>query len=721
MTSETQLASHLLRARLGKICVALTGETPAEMLEKAAVAARETGFVEFRLDYLSKPLSALPSIRQFLVEHSAVVAIATCRLKANGGRFAGSTAEAMEVLHKAAAAGFQIVDLELESAEKLARGKLDELRNSGAALIISSHDFHTTKDLDAVYARMQKYSPDFYKIVSTATKLSDNLSMIRFVERVAAESSVIGLCMGDPGTISRVLSLRAGSAFIFAAANLGEETAPGQIAARTLLETYRIDQVDVATKIYGVAGNPIKSSLSPLMLNTAFRRETVNAVYLAMQTAKVEDLFKLVKEIPIQGLSVTMPLKQDVIPFLERTDPLSARIGAVNTIFRLPDGKFYGFNTDVAGIVAPLERRMILNKSKILVLGAGGAARAAVFGLRDKGVDVHVWNRTPEAAQKLAKQSGAKLIKREAIAKTEFDAIVNATSAGMAGTKSQPILAAEELNCRLVFDLIYNPQETPLIKAARSRGIPVITGVEMFVTQGARQFEIWTGRPAPEEEMLRVVLHALRQSAEAAGEPPAPLPTVQRVETMAVAARQAALHAAAEAISAQAQASAPVPSPKAPVPAKSAPPAKPVPAARPVPAAAPVASAKPAVPAKIITPAKQVSPAKQATPKTAIQKTAAPKTSAPVKAVTAKAAPSKNAPSKNLPSKPKTATAKPVAKSTAKPVAKSTAKPVAKSTAKPVAKSTAKPVAKSTAKPVAAKQIAGKKSAVKPAGAKRSR
>ena len=251
------------------------------------------------------------------------------------------------------------------------------------------------------------------------------------------------------------------------------------------------------------------------MMNTAFRRETVNAVYLALQTSKADDLFKLAREVPIQGLSVTMPLKQDVMPLLERTDPLSAKIGAVNTILRTPDGKFYGFNTDVAGIIAPLERRLSLKGAKVLVLGAGGAARAAVFGCRDKGAEVFILNRTPETAQKLAKQSGAKTIKREAIAKSGFDVIINATPIGMAGNRNTPtsLLESEDLNARYVFDLVYNPVETPLLRMARQKGIAVITGVEMFVQQGARQFEIWTGKPAPEEEMLRVVLHsrALRQ------------------------------------------------------------------------------------------------------------------------------------------------------------------------------------------------------------------
>jgi len=522
MDTSSQIASHLLRSRLGKICVAITGATPEEMTERATEVLKETNFIEFRLDYLPKPLAALPRLKTFLAENTATTAVATCRCEANGGRFDGSNAAALEVLLKAAEAGFEIVDIELESIEKLPKTTMGRLREAGAAVIISHHDFHVTKDLDAIYHRIEPFRPDFAKIVPTARFLADNLTLMRFLEKMEdrSNSSIVGICMGEAGIISRVLGLRAGSAFTFAAATQGEETAPGQIAARTLIETYRIDQVDAATKVYGVAGNPIRSSLSPLMMNTAFRRETVNAVYLALQTAKADDLFKLTREIPIQGLSVTMPLKRAVMPLLERTDPLSARIGAVNTILRAQDGKFYGFNTDVAGIIAPLERRLSLKDARVLVLGAGGVGRAAVFGCREKGAEVFICNRTPETAHKLARQAGAKTVRRDALSKLSFDVIINATPLGMTGLAGKNIPAAPldpvEINARYVFDLVYNPIETPLLRLARQKGIAVISGVEMFVQQGARQFEIWTGKPAPEEEMLRVVLHSLRQGAEAA-------------------------------------------------------------------------------------------------------------------------------------------------------------------------------------------------------------
>jgi 3-dehydroquinate dehydratase/shikimate dehydrogenase len=510
------LSPQYLRSRIGKVCVAIIGTTPAEMVERAEAALRDNTFLEFRLDYLEKPLAALPKLKTFLSERSEVTALATCRRVAGGGKFKGKIADELEILQKAASSGFHMVDVELQTAEAVKAQELEKLRARGAALLISWHDFAATKDLDAIFERIRVFEPEFIKIVSTAKHLADNVTMMHFLERTRDMANVIGICMGDQGLISRVLGIRAGSVFTFASATPGEETGPGQIAARTLHETFRIDQIDVATKVYGVVGNPVRHSLSPLMLNTAFRRETVNAVFLALQTTRITDLLSLVKEVPIQGMAVTMPFKEEILKHLEKTDPVSEKIGACNTVVRAQDGKLYGFNTDVAAVVRPLERRLQLKGAKILVLGAGGAARAAVFGLKDKGAEVFILNRTAEEAQKLARQAKAKTFKREQLAKTQFDVILNATPIGMHGVKPNHLLEAKELNARLVFDMVYNPIETPLLRMAREKSIPVITGVEMFVHQGARQFEIWTGKPAPEDEMLRVVVHALRQRAETA-------------------------------------------------------------------------------------------------------------------------------------------------------------------------------------------------------------
>src|SRR5262249_55521508 len=232
----------------------------------------------------------------------------------------------------------------------------------------SYHDFRGTKNLEKTFDRMQQYPADFIKIVTTATNLYDNVLMMKFLERTSDHRSMVGICMGEQGIISRVLGVRAGSQFTFAAASVGEETAPGQIAARTLRETYRIDQVDAATRVYGVAGDPIAHSLSPVMLNAAFRRENVNAVYLALHAKTLDDLMACLNDIPINGLSITMPYKEQILKHLDKTDPLTTKIGACNTVVRAQDGKLYGFNTDVAGVVRPLEIRMRLQGTRILVL-----------------------------------------------------------------------------------------------------------------------------------------------------------------------------------------------------------------------------------------------------------------------------------------------------------------------------------------------------------------
>lgn len=501
--------------RLGKICVAIQGATPAELLERAQAAVADSRFLEFRLDFLPKPAAVLPQVQKFLAERRDVTAIATCRRKPNGGNFVGSLASELEVLLKAAESGCQIVDLEVESAEQCSDPQLlrfrTALRAAGAAILISFHDFTRTKGLDHAAQRITAFEPDFVKVVSTARSLADNLAVLRLIEDHSLTAHVVGIAMGEQGLLSRVLSPRAGAAFTFASTAEGTETAPGQVSARTLIDLYRIDQLDQATRIFAVAGNPIAHSLSPLMHNTAFRRENVNAVMLPLKVKTLDDLLTVVRDLPIDGLAVTMPLKQEVLPHLANMDPLTARIGACNTLRTGADGKLYGFNTDVSGIIRPLEKRLRLRGSRILVLGAGGAARAAVFGLVEQGAEVFVVNRTHETAVALARKAHAKSLKHETLAKQRFDAIINTTPCGMTGFKQALPIKANELNTGLVFDMVYSPLETPLLQLAKSRGLAVISGLEMFVQQGARQFEIWTGKPAPESEMYRVAELALRK------------------------------------------------------------------------------------------------------------------------------------------------------------------------------------------------------------------
>jgi 3-dehydroquinate dehydratase / shikimate dehydrogenase len=510
MNSAPGYLPRLLPLRLPRVCVAVIGSDANELAEKAEALARDNSFLEFRLDYLSKPALAVPKVKRFTEAHPETVVVATCRRAASGGKFRGSIASQLDVLAKASAAGCQLVDLELQTALKSKPAQLQKLRNH-AALILSFHDFRGTKKLDETLEKMRAFPADYYKLVSTATTLSDNVEMIKFLAREGDRSSLISLCMGEQGIISRVLGLRAGSAFTFAAAGFGQETAPGQINAQELRNVYRIEQVDAATRVYGVAGDPIAHSLSPAIMNAAFRRENVNAVYLALHAKTLKDLLTCVREVPIHGLSITMPYKESILPHLDNTDSHTTKIGACNTVVRAQDGKLYGFNTDASGIVRPLERRLsTLEGARILVLGAGGAARAAVFGLKERGSEVYILNRSLAPAKKLAHQARARLAKRPDLKKMAFDVIINATPIGLQNTRETP-LPEKEINARYVFDMVYDPVETRLLKLARERGAQIIPGIEMFVHQAARQFEIWTGKPAPWDEMLRVVLLALQE------------------------------------------------------------------------------------------------------------------------------------------------------------------------------------------------------------------
>ena len=505
--------SSRLPLRLPRVCVAVIGQDATAMVDKAENLVRDNPFLEFRLDYLAKPALALPKIRSFTQYNPHAVVIATCRRANSGGKFRGSIASQLQILAKAADAGCQLVDVELQSAERAKAEHIQRLRTR-AALILSYHDFRATRKLEDMLQKMTAVPADFYKLVTTATTLYDNVQMMKFLEKHGDQRSIIGFCMGEQGIISRVLSVRAGSAFTFAAATAGEETGPGQVTAQELRNTYRIEQVDAATRVYGVAGDPVAHSLSPVIMNAALRRENVNGVYVALHAKTLPDLIACVRDIPIHGLSITMPYKQAILEHLDNTDAHTTKIGACNTVVRAQDGKLYGFNTDTSGVVRPLEQRINLQGAKILVLGAGGAARAAVFGLKERGAEVYILNRSVVPAQKLARSAKARTIKRADLKKLAFDVIINATPVGMGNSKESP-LSDKEINARYVLDMVYDPPETQFVTLARARGATIIPGIEMFVHQAARQFEIWTGKPAPWDEMLKVVTLALQERAAA--------------------------------------------------------------------------------------------------------------------------------------------------------------------------------------------------------------
>jgi len=505
--------SLLQHLGLPKVCVAVSALSPGELLEKVEAVSRDNPFIELRLDYIPRPALALGRVREFAETHPHVTLVATCRRASSGGKYKGQISSEVDLLAKAAESGCHLIDVELQTAARLKPAQIEKLR-SLAAVILSFHDLRTTAKLEETLKKMAAYPADFYKIVGTATSLYDNVTMMKFLEKNGDAHSLIGICMGEQGIISRVLGVRAGSAFTFGAISWEEKTAPGQVTAQELRSVYRIEQVDAASKVYGVAGDPVLHSLSPAIMNAALRRENVNGVFLGLHAKSLKDLLACVREIPIHGLAITMPHKRAILEYLDNTDPQTAKIGACNTVVRSQDGKLYGFNTDSAGVVTPLEQRIQLKDARILVVGAGGAARAAIFGLKERGAEVFILNRNMDKALKLARQAKARTAKRSNLKKLDFDVIINATPVGMGDGRESP-LNADEIRAKYVFDMVYDPAETKLLSLAKERGAEVIPGSVMFVYQAARQFEIWTGKPAPREDMLRIVNLALQERLRA--------------------------------------------------------------------------------------------------------------------------------------------------------------------------------------------------------------
>ena len=497
------------KASLPNICIAL-GFPDVESLLQHAMREVESGetFLEFRLDYLPQPLAGVQAIRRFLDKNPEVTILATCRRHQNHGRFNGSIEEQLAILDQAIDAGARAIDIEIESAE-LVHTQVEHLRGK-AWLILSFHNFSGTPALEPVLKRMTKLAADGYKIVTTARKPSDNYRVLSLA-RANPRTPLVILAMGEPGLATRVLSPSHGAIYTYASPNAAEGTAPGQINARLLRHLYRVDKFTKAGKIYGVIADPVRHSISPAVHNRSFQSRRIDAVYLPflVKPPQLKDFFALANKLPIAGFSVTIPHKQKIIRYLDAVDPLARRIGAVNTVWRKA-GKWRGTNTDVAGVLAPLKKKLNIAKASVLIVGNGGAARGAAFALSDAGATVSIAGRNLDRARALAKITNATPLTREQAEAAQFDALIHCTPLGMFPHPDECFFK-DRIPAEVVFDMVYNPLETTLLKRALAQGKQIVTGLEMFLEQAAHQFEVWTGETAPRSVMEKAALEALAQ------------------------------------------------------------------------------------------------------------------------------------------------------------------------------------------------------------------
>ena len=356
---------------------------------------------------------------------------------------------------------------------------------------------------------MSRVSADAYKIVTTARKPSD-CGRILSLARANPKVPMVVLAMGETGFPTRVLSTSFSGLFTYAAPAHLQGTANGQVSAQSLRRLYRIDKLSKASRVYGVIADPVRHSISPAVHNRGFQARRLDSVYLPflVAPAHLKDFMELASVLPIAGFSVTIPHKQKILRYLDSVDPLARRIGAVNTVWRKA-GKWRGANTDAAGVTVPLSRHMRPGKSSVLIVGNGGAARGAACALLDAGAKVTLTGRNPDRVRALAKACGAEPLVREQLTKHHFDAVVHATPLGLF-PHSEGCFFDGAIPADVVFDLVYNPLETTLIKRAKEQKKVVIPGVEMFIEQAVRQFEIWTGESAPRSAMEKAAFEALQ-------------------------------------------------------------------------------------------------------------------------------------------------------------------------------------------------------------------
>lgn len=495
-----------------RVCGVVAGGTAGKMAVQVRLGLLKTRTLELRLDYLASAAERAKFLSWLRRAKFRATLIATCRSRAGGGQFEGTREREIEVLRQAVESGCAWCDVEIETARHFAAGKLRQALAPGR-LLISHHDFGgTPRNLAAIVSRLRAAGGHAVKVAAQCRSVSDS---VRICELARGRRDVVAIPMGEFGLAGRVLSLRMGSALAYAAVE--QTTAPGQLSLDAMQDLYRAERISPRTRVYGVIGDPIGHSLSPLLHDTAFRERRVDAVFVPFLVRDLRDFLKAMKPLGILGVSVTIPHKETILRYLDGCDPLAENIGAVNTVVVRGGGRLYGYNTDYVGVLRSLENRIRLAGSRVLLFGAGGAARAAAFALAQAGSIVCLSARRPYRARALAKAVGGQVVPRAELRHEFFDAIVNCTPVGMhragerGGGHSESPLGADELNCGVVMDMVYRPRETELLKSARRKGIETISGVEMFLAQGAAQYEIWMGERAPEAAMRRAVVRALAE------------------------------------------------------------------------------------------------------------------------------------------------------------------------------------------------------------------
>jgi 3-dehydroquinate dehydratase/shikimate dehydrogenase len=379
-----------------------------------------------------------------------------------------------------------------------------DLAPDWSRVIVSHHDFSRVPErLEQIYERLAQTPAAVIKIAVQANDILDCIPVFQLLDRARNDGrEIIAIAMGNAGIATRVLGPSRGSFLTYGALDDESATAPGQVNARKLRSLYHLDTIDNETMICGLVGLPVMHSVSPRIHNAAFLEGTLNGVYLPFE---VHDAVQFCKRMVhprtreldwnLRGLSITAPHKQTVMECLDWIDPDAKEIGAVNTVVVEGD-RLLGYNTDAAGLIAPLLLRFTtLHNARVAIIGAGGAARAAIWSAQRQNANVTLFARNVPKAQSLADLFGIPCVSLHEASFAGFDLVINTTPVGSGAYIGQSPATREQLSgSRCVYDLIYNPRETLLLREAHEAGCETLGGLEMLVAQAGLQFELWTGR-----------------------------------------------------------------------------------------------------------------------------------------------------------------------------------------------------------------------------------
>ena len=483
-----------------RICLALTESTIEANVNLIWKYRDSIDMAELRADFLD------PYQLAYIFKFPSLVdlpVILTFRRKFDGGKFDGSESERLNLINQALIGRFAFIDLENDTRDVVLERKI---REKGMRIIRSLHDFKgVPENLDSRLRDLAARSDELPKVAVMPRSTADLVKIIKCAQEVPLKDKIL-IGMGDYGFATRILSTKLGSYLTFCSAPGGQKAAPGHIDPDMLDEIYRFRNIGRETKVYGIIGNPIMHTASPAIHNTGYRLLDIDAVYVPFLVDKLPDFLPLISLLDIRGFSVTIPHKEAIIQHLSGKEPGLDDIGACNTVEKSGRG-LKGSNTDAPGFIAPLEQCLAeaLTGLKATVIGAGGSARAVVYALVKKGVEVLILNRTVERAQQLADLFGCRCASLDRdgtrLMESYSDIIVQTTSVGMEpDINGDPVKEYDFKGHEIAYDLVYKPAMTCFLQRAEEAGCRIIQGREMLLHQAYAQFYRFTGREYPDTE-----------------------------------------------------------------------------------------------------------------------------------------------------------------------------------------------------------------------------